>query len=121
MARRRRSYRPSGIRHYRSYRVHHKSKKIPLATVGGLIGTLFATTGAGRSVGSDLINGDFNNLAYDAKEQFACIDSNGKFYMDQAIRTYAPVIVGALISRFVGPLVNRKFNSIPFIGKYIGI
>lgn len=103
------------------YRRHHKSKKIPLATVGGFVGTLFATTGSGRSVGSDLISGDFGNLGYDFKEQFACIDANGQFQMGQAVKTYAPVIIGALVSKVVGKFVNNKFNSIPIVGKYIGV
>ena len=66
------------------------------------------------------MNGDINALLYDAREKFAGIDSNGKFQSSWVIQTYTPMIIGGLVSKFVGPLVNRHLDKIPIVGKYLG-
>jgi len=74
----------------------------------------------GRTILDDLKNGDFDALLYDAREKFAGIDSNGKFQLSWIVDTYTPVIVGGLVSKVAGRFVNRYFDKIPVIGKYLG-
>ena len=95
-----------------------RSMKIPLATVAGIIAGICRRAPSGRTIPQDIIKGDIDAALYDAKEIFTGFDLYGKFRPEWLVETYGPMIVGALISKFVGgwPInLNRKLKDIPFI------
>lgn len=102
----------------RRKRGRRRNFKIPIATVAGFLGGALRKAPSGRSLVDDLMQGNLNNAVLDAREIFAGIDSQGKFHWDWVTTTYTPMIVGALVSKFVGgpPLnLNRKLAKVPFI------
>lgn len=104
----------------RKKRRRTKSKRIPLAATIAAISTFTTPCPSGRSLLQDAMEGNIDNLMYDAREKFAGIDNEGKFRPEWVIQTYTPIIVGGLVSKFAGKWVNKYFNKIPFIGKYLG-
>lgn len=93
---------------------------IPLALVGGVSSMFLAPNPSGRSIAEDALNGDINALLYDFRERFACVNNMGNFEVGWILPHYGPVIMGALISKFIGgsPInLNRRLAAanIPFI------
>jgi hypothetical protein len=101
MARRKRSRRKRGI-------------TLPLATIIPVAAAFAKPSPRGDSVLNDLLEGRVNDALYDAREVFAGVDANGKFRPEWLVSTYGPMIVGAMISKFVGgsPLnLNRRLAA----------
>lgn len=104
----------------RARRLHSyvKSKKIPLAATMGFISPFIKRAPSGNTVVGRLLKGDFEGAIYDAKEVFTGVDAFGQFHADWVVSTYTPVVVGALVSKFVGgkPLnMNRYISQIPYV------
>lgn len=97
-----------------------KNQRIPLAATIAAISTFTTPCPSGRTILQDAMEGNIENALYDAREKFAGIDMNGKFRPEWLMNTYIPIIAGGLVSKFAGRLVNKYFDKIPFIGKYIG-
>lgn len=92
--------------------------KIPMATVGGLIGLLSTKGASNKSIIMAIQSGNINDIVYEMREKLTGIDANGVFQPAWLVESYSPVIVGALISKFVGgsPLnLNQKLKDVPFI------
>jgi len=97
-------------------------KKIPLAPVVGLASMFMTSNPSGTSLMGDIQAGDWNRLAYDARERFTCIDNNGQFRFDWLIPHYGPLIAGAVLHLAMNKIgFNRYFDKIPIIGKYLSI
>jgi hypothetical protein len=109
---------PSMARRRRSRK--SRSLTIPLATVIPVVAAFAKPSPRGDSVLNDLLEGRLNDALYDAREVFAGVDANGQFRPEWLVATYGPMVVGAMVSKFVGgkPLnINRKLAAagIPFI------
>lgn len=102
----------------RKRRRRTNSFKVPLATVGGLVGTMSVKGASGRSLIDALVSMDLDAIGYEAREKLAGVDLDGKFHPEWLVQSYGPLVVGGLISKFVGgrPLnLNQKLRDIPFI------
>jgi len=97
-----------------------KSQRIPLAATIAAISTFTTPCPSGRTILQDAMEGNIEAALYDAREKFAGVDNEGRFRPEWVLQTYTPIIVGGLVSKFAGRLVNKYFDKIPFIGKYIG-
>lgn len=104
---------------YRSQKTKRRKpkQKLSVATVAGVAAGIFRQAPAGRTIIDDLRSGDVNALAYDAREIFTGIDQNGAFRWDWVAATYAPMVAGALVSKYVGGKmgINRQLAKVPFI------
>lgn len=107
---RRRRYYPR-LRRYRRRRF-----KLPLGLTIGALGMAATPNPSGRSLFQDIANGDWNNLAYDARERFLCIDNTGAFRFDWLLPHWAPLIIGYAFSKIADVLgINRKLTRVPFV------
>jgi len=104
----------------RKRRRSSRKMTIPMGLVSGGLAMVGSANPSGKSIIQDAMEGNINMLLYDLRERFACIDMHGQFRPEWLIPHYGPLIVGALISKFVGgaPLnINRRLAAakIPFI------
>jgi hypothetical protein len=92
---------------------------LPLAGLGAMV----ATPGfRGVSIVDDVMKGDFNGAMYDARERFLCVDNTGKFQVGWVLPNYAPLIfgvIGHMVAQKVG--INKYFDRIPVVGKYLSL
>lgn len=87
---------------------------LPLAIIGGLAHIPTHRLPNRASMLDYLMDGDINGAFESAKVSMTGIDVDGRFYPDYLVRTYAPLIMGMLIHKFVGgsPLnLNRTLAS----------
>ncbi len=92
--------------------------KIPLAATAGILSPFISKAPSGGIIVDDLMRGDIAGALYNFKEKFSGVDADGNFRLDWVVNTYKPVIIGALISKFVGgrPLnLNRMLRNIPYV------
>lgn len=71
-----------------------------------------------RSLIDAILGGKIDDIMYEIREKLAGVDLNGKFQPHWLVETYTPLIVGLLVSKYVGgwPLnINQKMKDIPFI------
>lgn len=108
------------MRRSKKRRRRKKSQRIPLAATIAVISQFTTPNPSGRTILQDAMEGNIENLLYDARERFAGIDNTGTFRPEWLIHTYTPMIIGGLVSKFVGRYVNKYFDKIPMIGKYLG-
>lgn len=102
----------------RKKRRRSNSLKVPIATVGGLLGTLSVKGASNRSLIDAMVSMDMEAVAYEAREKLAGVDADGQFHPQWLLQSYGPLVVGAMISKFVDgrPLnLNQKLRDIPFI------
>lgn len=95
-----------------------KNFKLPLAVAAGMISPFISACPSGNTILGRVLRKDFQGAMYDFKEKFSGVDANGEFHFDWVVSTYAPMVVGALVSKFVGgrPLnLNRLMRDIPFV------
>lgn len=97
-----------------------KDKRVSALTVGGLLSNVFKQGYAGGSMYDNIMTQNWDGLAYNAREIFLGIDSEGKLRLDYLADTYVRPIAGFILSKVMTKLgVNREMKKIPFIGKYI--
>ena len=119
MTKRRKASRRSRARSYFKRRASSK-KKIPLAPVIGLLGTVMSAkhpyAGDGDTMVAKLIGGDMKGAMNDLSPAFTGI-AGGKMHWGTLAGTWAPVIVGCLIHKYVGGSlgVNRMIKNVPFV------
>lgn len=93
--------------------------KIPLAVLGGVVGGVGRRAPSGRTLLGDVVDGNWDNLMYDAREILAGIDAGGKFRPEWIVATYLPMIIGGLVHKYVGGRaglnINQYLRGIPLI------
>lgn len=97
----------------------HRPKGIPIVPAITLASTVVTPCPSGRTILGDLQAGNFEDMIYDLREKFACIDNTGKFQTSWAINTYTPIIASVLVSRLLGRYVNPTLKRVPMIGRYL--
>lgn len=106
----------------------HKPKMSLLTTIGVSVPLIRSILGGPTEGGTmqpvyNTSDGSFHveNLFPNLAMQFLGYQTwNGQFNFGRSIKeAYLPIVVGALGSRFLGPLVNKKLAAIPMVGKYI--
>lgn len=110
----------------RRFRTHHKSKKIPILTVAGVAAGFLmpaASSGGGKSVVQNIMDGQFNWASEALIENFTGYNIYNKSWNLMNAHGLITTVAGALASKIVGGSlgVNRKLSSIPVVGKYFGL
>ena len=76
-----------------------------LPVLAGAAAPFIKTTPTGRNLVKDVMDGRIDNFLYDSREVFTGVDANGVFHGDWVAGTYAPVVVGLVVSKIVEELV----------------
>lgn len=98
-----------------------RSFTLPLAPTLAIVGQLTrAAPQTGNSMIGSLMAGDLMGAMQAGQQIFTGVDTEGGFHADWLVNTYGPIIIGALVHKFVGgkPLnINRMLASagVPFI------
>ena len=96
-----------------------RDNRIPIVPTIALVSTVVSPCPSGRTILKDITEQRWEDALYDVREKFAGIDNTGKFRPEWLIKTYGPVVVGSLVSRYGGKFVNPTIRKLPFIGSKI--
>ena len=70
---------------------------IPMALLGGALGSLTVQCPSGSSLMQNIIAGDIQTFGYNAREIFTGIDANGQFNKDFIKKGWLPIIIGSVL------------------------